>query len=156
MSLRKENKRMYQIWAHMKYRCNTPSHKQYGDYGGRGISYDPSWNVFVNFYEWSINNGYEEDLTLDRIDNNLDYSPLNCRWVTKAFQNRNRRYNYSITIDGETKTAQEWCKIHNLNYNTFFTRVNLYNWDVIKAITTPTMLRKNPVGFNTEIKDIPR
>ena len=152
-SLRKQNIRLYQIWANMKSRCNSPTHPVYKYYGGKGVTYGDEWEQFGNFYHWSMQNGYNDDLTLDRIDVNGNYKPNNCRWVTMEFQNKNREICYMITINGETKTSLEWCEIFNLNHNTFRTRRNTYGWDDVKAVTTPVTKRRKPVGFNTKINE---
>lgn len=84
--------RIYQIWADMKTRCNCSDHKSYRRYGGRGISYDTRWESFENFLE-DMQEGYREDLTLDRIDPNDNYYKENCRWETKTAQTRNKGMN---------------------------------------------------------------
>jgi hypothetical protein len=152
-SLRKQNMRLYQIWANMRYRCNTPTNKAYKWYGGKGITYSDEWGVYDNFYYWSIENGYDDNLTLDRIDPDGNYEPNNCRWITMEFQNKNKANCYMITINGESKTSLDWCEIYNLNHSTFFTRRNTYGWDDVKAITTPVTKRRKPVGFNTKINE---
>lgn len=81
--------RIYQTWGDMKTRCDSPDNRYYHRYGGRGISYQSSWSVFENFYE-DMKDGYSDDLTLDRIDPNGNYTKENCEWVTKTKQARNK------------------------------------------------------------------
>lgn len=84
------DKRLYNIWLNMRARCDNPNQPRYKDYGGRGISYQPSWAHFINFYQ-DMQETYQEHLTLDREDNDLGYSADNCRWATYKEQNNNRR-----------------------------------------------------------------
>lgn len=84
-------KRLYRIWANMKNRCLNKNVNCFPYYGGRGIAICDEWLQFDNFMKWSLSNGYDEKLTLDRINNNGNYEPLNCRWVTMKEQCQNRR-----------------------------------------------------------------
>lgn len=113
---RQSKTRLYKIWQGMKKRCENPNNKRYIDYGGRDIKVCEEWHDFTVFYEWAINNGYSENLTIDRINNEDDYKPSNCRWATKKEQANNRRTNVNITIGNTTKTLREWCDIFQVNY----------------------------------------
>ena len=106
--------RLYKTWRDIKERCGNPNIK---NYGGRGIKVCPEWeNDFLVFREWALNNGYSDDLTIDRIDVNGNYEPSNCRWATNKAQANNRRSNILITYNGETHTISEWSDITGIKY----------------------------------------
>ena len=108
--------RLYNIWSGLKGRCNNPNDPRYDRYGGRGISVCEEWNKsFQSFYDWAINNGYSEELTIDRIDNDGNYEPSNCRWSTNKEQCNNRATNINIKIGNATKTLTEWCEIFDVD-----------------------------------------
>lgn len=96
--------RLYRIWDGMKRRCYNPKHIHYKSYGGRGIKIRDEWlNDFLKFKEWSLRNGYSDKLCIDRTDNNGNYEPNNCRWVTYKENCNNTRTNRLITINGQPK-----------------------------------------------------
>lgn len=141
----KTNTRLFNIWQSMRDRCNCETSQAYKWYGGRGIKICNEWNNdFMTFYNWSINNGYSNDLSIDRIDVNGNYEPSNCRWADKITQANNRRKNRLITYNGETHTLAEWGRITGLNDYNLDNRINKYGWSIEKALTTPLMvLTKN-------------
>lgn len=121
----KTNTRLHRIWRHIKYRCFNESSKAYKNYGGRGITVCDEWvNDFQAFYDWAMKNGYSDNLTIDRIDNDGDYSPENCRWATYKMQANNKRNNHLIKQNGETHTLTEWSEIIGINRGTLSSRVN--------------------------------
>lgn len=103
-------KRLYTIWIGMRRRCENDKHDAYERYGGRGISVCKEWSDYETFATWALENGYEEDLTIERKDVNGNYCPDNCCWITRSDQARNRRSSTFITYKGETKTAAEWAR----------------------------------------------
>lgn len=98
-----QNSRLYKIWAGMKNRCNCESHHEYYRYGGRGISVCEEWNEYINFKKWALNSGYSKEKSIDRINNDIGYSPENCRWSNNIEQSNNRSTNVLVTYNSETK-----------------------------------------------------
>ena len=129
--------RLYRIWGNMKARCYTPSYTRFENWGGRGIKVCDEWHDFKNFRDWALSNGYNDALSIDRIDNDGDYEPSNCKWSTNKEQTRNARGKRFITIDGETHCLSEWCEIYNIPYHNVERRINECGWDIKKALTTP-------------------
>lgn len=106
------NTRLYRIYNKMKLRCYSKTNSAYKNYGGRGITICQEWlDDFMNFYNWAMKNGYRDDLSIDRIDNDKGYSPCNCRWATRKQQANNTRSTIFLTYNGETKPASEWSEI---------------------------------------------
>ena len=134
-------KRILHTLNHMIYRCTNEKCASYKDYGGRGISVCKEWmDDHDAFVEWSLANGYEYGLAIDRIDNDKGYSPENCRWVTLAENNQNRRSSRLFTIDGETKNLQQWCDSFGVCRSLVSGRLNR-GWDIERALKTPKRKR---------------
>lgn len=130
--------RLYHIWWNMKTRCYSTCCERYSSYGGRGIKMCDEWkNSYDCFRLWAMENGYSENLTIERIDVNGDYCPENCKWATTKEQGNNRRTNRNITFNGETHTLREWADIVDVPYHVLKGRLNKCNWSIDKAFTTP-------------------
>jgi hypothetical protein len=121
------------------YRCTNKKCYQFKDYGGRGIQLCIEWTKFKNFYDWAINNGYKNNLTLDRIDSNGNYESYNCRWATKHEQVYNKRNTIYLTAFGETKNLEEWSKDPRCAVNkvSLGRRTRYDGWSDEKIITEP-------------------
>lgn len=129
--------RLYNIWFDMKRRCYQKQNKRWSRYGGRGIKVCKEWlDSFQAFFDWAIANGYEDSLTIDRIDHDKDYSPSNCRWSGYYEQANNRSNNHIITYHGESKTMMEWSRILGMNYSTLRQRIRS-GWSVDDAFEKP-------------------
>jgi hypothetical protein len=118
----------------MRQRCNDPNIAQWLNYGGRGITVCSRWDRFDHFVE-DMYPTYRDGLTLDRIDNNGDYSPSNCRWATRAEQANNKRGNHNITHDGRTMNMTQWAKELGMPRTRLKTRLKL-GWSVERALST--------------------
>lgn len=121
----------------MRTRCNNKKRHDYKEYGGRGIKVCNEWDNYENFRDWSLMNGYANNLSIDRIDNNSGYSPDNCRWTTQSQQMRNTRKNKFLEFNGERKTLVEWSEITGIKYHTLKNRVNKYGYSDEEALTIP-------------------
>lgn len=129
---RKNNIRLYNIYSNIKVRCYNKNCPDYKNYGARGIKMCDEWlNDFVSFYNWATANGYEDNLTIDRINNDGNYEPSNCRWITLQEQAYNKRTNRYITYNGTTKTLAEWAKTLNMSQQKL--RYRILNWDIKDA-----------------------
>ena len=134
--------RLYKIWQGIKKRCLQRNSKDYRDYGGRGIKICDEWMEFEPFYEWAINNGYQQDLTIERIDVNGNYEPSNCTWIPKKEQGRNTRRTKIICYKGEQKTLREWAVCLGLTYNVLQLRLSR-GWSIEEAFTIPLWVRRS-------------
>ena len=130
-------RRIYKMYRGTKYRCDNKNNQAYNLYGGRGIIVCPEWlgeKGYQNFLKWSMNNGYMENLTLDRIDPNGNYEPNNCRWVTIAEQQNNKRSNSLITYNGKTQNITQWSKEIGIKIGTISYRKR-HGWTDEECIT---------------------
>lgn len=133
--------RPYRIWAGIKKRCNNKNFHHYEYYGGRGISYDNKWKTFEGFWE-DMQDGYSEDLTIDRIDRNGNYTKENCRWATLSEQMNNHGHCKFVEINGDTKSTSDWCRYFGISVNTVYSRVQK-GMTHYEAITTPIRRNEN-------------
>jgi hypothetical protein len=134
--------RLMIIWSSMLQRCYNPKNRAYKYYGQRGIIVCDEWkNSFKSFYDWAIDNDYEDHLTIDRKKNSQGYFAENCRWVDMETQANNTRRNILVTAFGETKTLSEWSKDNRccVNERIISHRVRRFGWHPEKAITTPSL-----------------
>lgn len=114
------NHALYGTWSTMIHRCEDSKRTKYRDYGERGIKVCKEWHNPNTFIDWAENNGYAPGLQLDRINNNGDYCPNNCRWVTPKENSRNRRNTVLLTIHGKTKCVAEWCELYDVSPYTVY------------------------------------
>ena len=122
----------------MKARCNRPSSNKYQSYGGRGIKLYPEWEKFESFYEWAMSHGYQDNLSIDRINNDGNYEPDNCRWATAIQQSNNTRANKKYEYRGETLTLAEISRKYGVKYALLNRRLRR-GWSIEDAITTPKL-----------------
>lgn len=128
--------RLYRIWMLMKRRCYNPKDSRYNRYGARGIEVCHEWlERFETFRDWSLENGYHDDLTLDRKNNDGNYTPENCRWSTTKEQQNNTSRNRLITFNCETLTIPQWEERTGIKQCTIRSRIRR-NWSVERTLTT--------------------
>ena len=149
----KRKTRLYRIWANIKTRCYNERDPHFERWGNRGITMCDEWkDNFQNFYDWSMSHGYSDDLTIDRIDNNGNYEPSNCRWVDMRTQSRNNSRNHIVKLNGIERPLIEWTEIYKINYKTVRDRLKR-GWNYEKALTEPveTKFRRKVGGMEDGI-----
>lgn len=128
--------RLYSIFHQMKDRCYNENNPRYPCYGKRGITICEEWlSSFSCFQKWALQSGYNDSLTIDRIDVNGPYCPENCRWVSTEVQNNNKRNNRFISFHGEMRTLAEWADIMGISYYTLYSRIVKLGWPIERALT---------------------
>lgn len=138
--------RLYFVWRAMLDRCENPNRPQYKNYGGRGIRVCFEWHEYSKFSEWAKASGYDElanygDCTLDRVDDAGDYCSSNCRWSNMTVQQRNKRTNVFVDLDGSQVQLSAACEIQGLNYPAVIQRIKS-GWSEYDALHTPIKERK--------------
>ena len=165
----KKRTRLNNIYANMKKRCYDTKSEVYSYYGGRGIKICEEWNDrqiihlpnggnsskgYQAFKKWALENGYQDNLTIDRIDPNGNYEPSNCRWVTMKVQSNNLRNNVRLTYKGRTQTIHEWCEELNLNFDRIRDRICRKGWGVAEAFETKENQRCTYLTYNGKTQTI--
>lgn len=137
------NTKEYKIWSAIKSRCYNSNNKSYADYGGRGIKMCDEWkNSFESFYDWVSKTRDSTEKSIDRIDNDKDYSPENCKWSTHKEQTNNRRICHQFTHNGKTQSLSLWCDELGLDYKRTHNRIFKLGWSFEKSISTPVDVNK--------------
>lgn len=127
--------RLYRIYKHMHRRCEDPKDIRYDHYGGRGIRVCGEWSTFEVFSDWALSNGYNDSLSIDRIDLNGNYSPDNCRWATVQEQALNKTNARMIEYNGRAQSIAEWAAEIGMPYKKLWKRIKS-GWSPEKALTT--------------------
>ena len=130
--------RLREIWYGMRKRCFNNRYKEFHLYGGKGVTICDEWSSFANFESWALNNGYADNLSIDRIDSNGNYEPRNCRWATPREQTLNRYKTFWITINGEKKCLSDWCIHYKIDWHLVSQRIRNFKWEPLRALTTPS------------------
>ena len=136
---KRKTTKLYTAWENMKSRCINRNDKDYKYYGGKGISVCDEWQLFDNFRSWAVKNGVWRGLTIDRINNDGDYQPDNCRWVTSAVQSANSSRPIFIEFNGLRLSQRQWAKHLGLSHGAM--RERLKTWTLEDALTKPKPAR---------------
>lgn len=132
----KSKEKLYNVYRNIKYRCYNSNCHIYKNYGGKGVKVCDDWlNDFMSFYNWAHSNGYQEGLSIDRIDVNGDYEPSNCRWSDNTTQANNRSNTIYLTHNNKTQSLSTWAKELSIPYATVYSRFS-------KGEETSSILRK--------------
>lgn len=155
---KREYQRLRRILFAIKARCYNPHTVNFERYGGLGITVCDEWldkkQGTLNFCKWAMENGYSENLTIDRINSNGNYEPSNCRWVDYTQQCRNRKITLKYTVNGINKPLKEWCDLYNIKYSAVLKRLKR-GWDIEKALTVPLRVINYSRNFRPDNQESP-
>lgn len=141
----RHGEKLYGVWLDMRCRCQNSNDRSWKNYGGRGISVCEEWEDYNVFRKWSLENGYRHGLTIDRIDNDGDYCPENCRWTTRKVQGNNTRRNTFLTVGNETHTLSEWADITGISVSTI-------SWRARQGMSPEKVIKKEDYRSGRELK----
>lgn len=148
--MKKERKRLKSIYNGMRLRCYNEDNVNYKYYGGKGVAICDEWLLsFENFFDWAINNGYNENLTIDRIDSEKEYSPDNCKWSTKKEQAYNRSMSVKLTLNGRTMYMTEWAEELEIDKKILSWRYN-NGWSDEEILSRPRDYKESKLLLNGE------
>ncbi|MDN6162041.1 MAG: hypothetical protein L0I79_04620 [Atopostipes sp.] len=146
--MKKERKRLKSIYNGMRLRCYNENNVNYKYYGGKGVTICDEWLLsFENFFDWAINNGYNENLTIDRIDSEKEYSPDNCKWSTKKEQAYNRSISVKLTLNGRTMYMTEWAEELEIDKKILSWRYN-NGWSDEEILSRPRDYKESKLSLN--------
>lgn len=134
-------KRIYKLWKKMRARCQSTTCHDYKDYGARGIKVCSEWENPVVFYNWAMSNGYEDHLSIERVDVNGNYCPENCCWIPMSEQSKNRRISIFHEINGVRGSIPFWAEKLGIKESTLRARLTILGWPIEKALSKPTRRR---------------
>lgn len=147
--------RLYRIWHNMKQRCGNPNNTVYAYYGGKGISVCDEWkNSFHTFAEWAYANGYTDEMTIDRIDSDVNYCPSNCRWVSRKDQANNTSSNRIIEYNGRSQTTAQWAEELGINQKTLWARLEKWPIERVFKEKTHSEFGRKTLTYNDETHSI--
>lgn len=137
--------RLYAIWKGIKRRCLNPRYHSYSHYGGKGVSICEEWLSYSSFRDWALENGYKDNLSIERLDNNGNYCAENCVWAGRQEQNNNTSRNHFVEYKGGVYTLAELSMICGIKQNTLLYRIKR-GWDVERATDTPLQTKNKKNG----------
>lgn len=132
---------LWAVWHAMQQRCTNQNLKAFPNYGGRGIQICADWNDFGTFKEWALSAGYQQGLSLERINNDGPYAPGNCRWASMLEQAQNTRRTRLVTVAGKTQSVRQWAREMGLAPSTPYYRVKV-GWPIELAVSTPPHMER--------------
>lgn len=138
--------RLAAVQSNMMMRCYNPRSERYPRYGGRGITVCNAWKIPGLFFEWALQSGYKDDLTIERVDNNGNYDPTNCKWIPAREQATNKSNNTRLTLRGETHCLSEWVRITGYALRTIQWRME-HGWSDEQVLSTKPSRRNRVRGF---------
>jgi len=158
MELKKSHgeERLRKVWRQMRRRCSSPTDQKFYRYGGRGITVCDAWSEYSNFRSWALSTGFVDGLTIERVDNDGNYCPENCRWIPAGEQARNKSNVIQLTAFGETKPLPTWAEDPRcvVSESCLRQRVAVRGWDVERALSTPEIDAQKPALSNAQQEEV--